>query len=267
MRGGRTLGRNDEKRHKLRIKKKKKKTQNEKEGWSAADICQAFFTLSHWSVSSSGLHFHKVGAEGEGMTLLIPQRQTSNSYNSRPQDPSVWHFFTCVCLCVCHILSSVFYLPASRLTQRSVEMNPAPLPGFCSLWDIKASHTLKLAGWLAGCAYLSNVAVWVQKETECVSSPLAGRFPDTSAFRRQAAGKYRCAVHRPAESPRVSCRRTRSHPWRRRSGKENKANSDGSSLTDLSKWQQTRRYFWQDARQLIPRTRGGPVGIGEYQIT
>lgn len=50
-------------------------------------------------------------------------------------------------------------------------------------------------------------------------------------------------------------------------GKENKADSDGSSLTDLSKWQQTRRYFWQAERRPIPRTRGGPVGIGEYQIT
>lgn len=162
------------------------------------------------------------------MTLLIRQRQTSKSYNSRPQDPSVWHFFTSVCLCVCHILSSLFYLLASRLTQRSVEMNPAPLPGFCSLWDIKASHTLKLAGWLAGCAYLSNVAVWVQKERLRLSVyPRAGCFPDTSAFRRQPAGKYRGAAHAPAVSLHISCGRTRPRPRRRAERKRRKGKQGG----------------------------------------
>lgn len=48
-----------------------------------------------------------------------------------------------MCVCARALYSEgVFFSQASGLTQRDVEMNPVPLPGFYSLRDIEASHTL-----------------------------------------------------------------------------------------------------------------------------
>lgn len=68
-----------------------------------------------------------------------------------------------VCVCALYI-EGVFFSKASGLTQRDVEMNPMPLPGFYSLRDIEASHTLELAG--SGCVCTSMFLCKKERERE-----------------------------------------------------------------------------------------------------
>ena len=196
-----------------------------KGGKVRADICLASFHLACSLTNHSPLPSSFIKWEGK-MTSLIWQRQTSKPHKPlHPPTPLSATFSLlqdAVCACACYIL--YFFSQASGLTQRDVEMNPEPLPGFYSLRDIEASHTL----WLAGSGVVC-VSVYVCL-CLCVCVSTGQGCLDTSDSHTQLREQYRTL--NTLACPCVLCRHTSTSSKREH---HNSMGSNSASLTDLSK--------------------------------
>ncbi len=138
----RKVRRNDEERQRMKKAHKMKK----RGGKVWADICLASFHLACSLTNHSPPPSSFIKKEEKWHRSSDKGKHPNHTNPPRHPCLTLLHFSEalpmCVCVRVCVIFWGCIFSQASGLTQRDVEMNPVPLPGFYSLRDIEASHTL-----------------------------------------------------------------------------------------------------------------------------